>query len=113
MALSEWPRRSIMFVSVTAEEKRLLWSQYFAENPTVSIENIVANVNLDMPLILYPFNDVIAFGAQHLSLKSSTAKALQTLGLALLDDPMPEHAIFAQRSLPIHSTGSPVGYASN
>ena len=96
MALPERPRRSIMFVIVTAEEKGLLGSQYFAENPTVPIENIVANVNLDMPLILYPFNDVIAFGAQHSSLKSSTAKALQTLGLALLDDPMPEQAIFVR-----------------
>jgi hypothetical protein len=96
MALPERPRRSIMFVIVTAEEKGLLGSQYFAENPTVPIENIVANVNLDMPLILYPFNDVIAFGAQHSSLKSSTAKALQTLGLTLLDDPMPEQAIFVR-----------------
>ena len=85
-----------MFVIVMAEEKGLLGSQYFAANPIVPIENIVANVNFDMPLILYPFNDVIAFGAQHSSLKSSTAKALQTLGLALLDDPMPEQAIFVR-----------------
>lgn len=96
MSLPERPRRSIMFVIVTAEEKGLLGSQYFAENPTVPIESIVANVNLDMPLILYPFNDVIAFGAEHSSLKSSTARALQTLGLTLLDDPMPEQAIFVR-----------------
>jgi hypothetical protein len=96
MSLPERPRRSIMFVIVTAEEKGLLGSQYFAKNPTVPIEKIVANVNLDMPLILYPFNDVIAFGAQHSSLKGSTARALQTLGLSLLDDPMPEQAIFVR-----------------
>ena len=59
-----------MFVIVMAEEKGLLGSQYFAANPIVPIENIVANVNFDMPLILYPFDDVIAFKAQHSSLKT-------------------------------------------
>jgi len=96
MALPERPRRSIMFVIVTAEEKGLLGSQYFAENPTVPIQNIVANINLDMPLILYPFSNVIAFGAQHSTLQGSLVRALETLGVGLMDDPMPEEAIFVR-----------------
>lgn len=42
------PRRSILFLLVTGEEKGLLGSQWYAENPTVPLENIVANVNVDM-----------------------------------------------------------------
>ena len=39
---------SIIFLAVTGEERGLLGSDYFAHNPTVPIENIVANLNLDM-----------------------------------------------------------------
>ncbi len=44
----EGPRRSILFLLVTGEEKGLLGSKYFAENPTMPLENIIANVNVDM-----------------------------------------------------------------
>jgi hypothetical protein len=46
------PRRSVLFVAVTAEERGLLGSDYFAHYPTVPGDAIVANVNLDMPLFL-------------------------------------------------------------
>jgi Zn-dependent M28 family amino/carboxypeptidase len=42
------PRRSIIFLGVSGEEKGLLGSAYYADNPTVPIDSIVANVNLDM-----------------------------------------------------------------
>ncbi|HSJ09522.1 MAG TPA: M20/M25/M40 family metallo-hydrolase, partial [Longimicrobiales bacterium] len=42
------PKRSIIFLAVSAEEKGLLGSRYYADNPTVPIESIVANVNIDM-----------------------------------------------------------------
>jgi hypothetical protein len=42
------PRRSILFMWVTAEEKGLLGSQYYSENPVFALENTVANVNVDM-----------------------------------------------------------------
>jgi Zn-dependent M28 family amino/carboxypeptidase len=40
------PKRSILFLALTAEERGLLGSDYFANNPTVPLEAIVANVNL-------------------------------------------------------------------
>ncbi len=67
------PRRSILFLAVTAEEKGLLGSEYFARNPTVPIGNLVAAVNMDMPILLYDFTDVIAFGASHSSLQQVAA----------------------------------------
>jgi hypothetical protein len=42
------PKRSIIFLGVSGEEKGLLGSSYYADNPTVPIESIVANVNIDM-----------------------------------------------------------------
>jgi hypothetical protein len=90
------PRRSVLFLAVTAEEKGLLGSEYFASYPTVPIENIVAAVNLDMPVLLYDFTDVIAFGANHSSLQRVLETAVAKVGLTLTPDPIPEQAIFTR-----------------
>uniref|UniRef100_UPI0040483C26 M28 family metallopeptidase n=1 Tax=Rheinheimera sp. TaxID=1869214 RepID=UPI0040483C26 len=94
--LPEKPKRSILFVVVTGEEKGLLGADYFANNPTRPIEKLVANVNLDMPVLLYPFADMIAFGANHSSLGKVVADAAAKEGIALSADPMPEQAIFTR-----------------
>jgi hypothetical protein len=88
------PERSVLFIAVTGEERGLLGSDYFAHNPTVPIENLVANINLDMPLILYPIGDIIAFGAEHSSLGNDVQRAAEKMGLQLSPDPMPEQNIF-------------------
>ncbi len=95
-ALQEAPKRSILFVAVTGEEKGLLGSEYFAKNPTVPADAMVANVNLDMPLILYPFADVIAFGSEHSTLDSYVSRAADAQGLKLSPDPMPEQNLFVR-----------------
>ncbi|MCH8492332.1 MAG: M28 family metallopeptidase [Idiomarina sp.] len=96
VAAGNGPRRSILFAAVTAEEKGLLGADYFAHNPTVPLSSIVANVNLDMPVLLYPFADVIAFGADHSSLGDVVARAAGRHNIALSPDPMPEQAIFTR-----------------
>ncbi len=90
------PRRSILFVAVTAEEKGLVGSEYFAMNPTVPIESIVSEVNLDMPVLLYDFGDVIAFGASHSSMGETVRQAAQNFGIQLSPDPFPEQNIFVR-----------------
>ncbi|WP_333607409.1 M28 family metallopeptidase [Arsukibacterium sp.] len=94
--LEQRPKRSIMFLVVTGEEKGLLGADYFARNPTRPIESLVANVNLDMPVLLYPFADLIAFGANHSTLGEVVARAAGKHGIALSPDPMPEQAIFTR-----------------
>ncbi len=94
--LEERPKRSILFLAVTGEEKGLLGSDYYAQNPTVPVGSMVANVNLDMPILTYEFADVIAFGANHSDMKSSVAKAAEKIGLELSPDPMPEQALFTR-----------------
>lgn len=92
----EKPKRSILFTVVTAEERGLLGSSYYANNPTVPETQMVANVNLDMPVILYPFADVIAFGATHSTLGPIVEKAAGKIDISLSPDPMPEQAIFTR-----------------
>lgn len=93
---SERPKRSMLFVMVTAEEKGLLGSDYFAHNPTVPIESIVANINLDMPILTNAFDQLIGFGAQHSSLGPYMEKAVSSQGMTLIPDPMPEQSIFVR-----------------
>ena len=47
-------RRSLIFVAVTGEEKGLLGSRYFAAHPTGGARSMVADLNMDMFLPLYP-----------------------------------------------------------
>jgi hypothetical protein len=94
LAEGEAPRRSVLFVAVTAEEKGLVGAEYFAIHPTVPIEDIVSVVNLDMPILLYDFADVIAFGAEHSSLAANVLSAAQSYGVELSPDPFPEQNIF-------------------
>jgi hypothetical protein len=92
----ERPRRSILFIANTAEEKGLLGASYFASNPTVPIRRIVGAVDLDMPLLLYRFSDVVAFGADHSTVAEAVRRAAGRMGVALSPDPMPEQNIFVR-----------------
>jgi hypothetical protein len=110
-ATSEPPKRSIVFLAVTAEEKGLLGAEYFVHNPTVPVDSIVANVNLDMPLFLYPIADVTAFGEQHSSLSGPVAKAANQAGFEVTPDPMPEEVIFIRSDqYPFVQQGIPAVY---
>lgn len=90
------PRRSVMFIGLTAEEKGLLGSDYFAHYPTVASDSIVANVNLDMPLFLFPVDEIIGFGAEHSSLQAPMSAAADAEGFVLVPDPLPEENYFVR-----------------
>lgn len=90
------PKRSIVLLAVTAEEKGLVGSDYFANNPTVKKADIAADVNLDMPVLLYPFTDVIAFGANRSTVGEAVQKAAGRVGVALSGDPLPEEGLFTR-----------------
>lgn len=88
------PRRSVLFVALTAEEKGLLGSDYFVNNPPVPRAAIVANINLDMPLFLYPVADLVAFGSENSTLQGVADGAAAAEGFALSPDPIPEENLF-------------------
>ncbi len=90
------PRRTIMVIATTGEERGLLGADYFAANPTVPLTNIVGLVNLDMPVLLYDFTDVIAFGGEHSTMTSAVTEAAGAMGVSLSPDPMPEQSLFVR-----------------
>ncbi|MFZ5748112.1 MAG: M28 family peptidase [Pseudomonadota bacterium] len=90
------PRRSILFVSVTAEEDGLLGSDFLARHPLPGGGKVVGVVNLDMPVLLYDFTDVVAFGAEHSTLGPIVAAAAAKEGVVLSPDPMPEENLFVR-----------------
>jgi len=93
-ALRQRPRRSILFLADTGEEKGEEGSQYFAEYPPVPREKLVADINMDMFLMLFPIRDLVPFGIEHSSLAGPTAVAARRLGFELSPDPTPEEVRF-------------------
>jgi hypothetical protein len=88
------PKRSIVFAAVTAEERGELGSDYFARHPTVARSRIVANLNIDMPLLMGPMLDFVALGAEHSTLGPVARRAAGAEGYALSPDNMPEEVNF-------------------
>jgi hypothetical protein len=88
------PRRSVLFIEVTAEEAGLLGSDYFASNPTVPRTSIVADINIDEDLMLWPLRDVVALGAEHSTLDRIVHRAAERLRLTVSPDPAPEQVAF-------------------
>ncbi|HEX9946467.1 MAG TPA: M28 family metallopeptidase [Allosphingosinicella sp.] len=90
------PKRSMLFVFVTAEEKGLLGSRYFALRPTVAKRSIAANMNFDMALPIFPLKSVIALGAEESSLGAMAAAVGESMGLPLVADPFPDRNSFVR-----------------
>lgn len=58
------PKRSLLFIALTGEEKGLLGAEWFAAHPTVPKTDLVANINMDMPVLLVPARDVVPIGLE-------------------------------------------------
>ena len=109
--LNPRPRRSLIFLTVSGEEKGLWGSDYFAVNPPVPIERIVANVNIDM--IGRNWTDtVVVIGKEHSDLGvtlNRVAERHPELNMTPIDDIWPEenfyrrsdHYNFAKRGVPV------------
>jgi hypothetical protein len=94
--LAERPRRSVLFLAVTGEEMGLLGSDYFAEHPTVPIETIVADLNIDGLSLLYPLREMVPMGAEHSTLGSTVERAAKQIGVELGPDPFPQEVYFVR-----------------
>lgn len=110
-ALAPPPRRSVLFVAVSGEERGLWGSDYFAAHPPVPIGQIVADLNLDM--VGRNWTDtIVAIGREHSDLGATLARveaAHPELRMTVRDDPWPQqrffyrsdHYNFARRGVPI------------
>ena len=102
------PRRSQLFLFVTAEESGLLGSQYFGEHPTVPAKDIVADLNVDNPPLLGRFRDLEVLGDTKSSLGPQIAAMVRREGIRLVPEAHPEaggfyrsdHFSFAKVGIP-------------
>lgn len=90
------PKRSQLFIALTAEEKGLLGSRWFTLHPTVPADSMVANINIDMPVLLAPSKDIIAIGVEHSSLQAVLDQATADIGVQRSPDPFPEESVFVR-----------------
>jgi hypothetical protein len=109
-SLPEPPRRSIIFLHVSGEEHGLLGSRWYTDNPTVPLDQVVANINIDMIGGNAP-DTVVVIGKDYSSLGevvNAAGAAHPELGLTVSDDIWPEenfffrsdHFNFARKEIP-------------
>jgi Zn-dependent M28 family amino/carboxypeptidase len=117
-ALKPRPRRSALFLFVTAEESGLLGSQYYGEHPKVPAGMTAVDINYDA---LYPFGktqDVLVAGAERTTLWPLVEKDARVMNLELASDPEPgqghyyrsDHFSFARVGIPAFSVSQGTRY---
>jgi Zn-dependent M28 family amino/carboxypeptidase len=89
-------KRSVIFAAVTAEEKGLLGSRYFANRPTVPVTGIVADMNTDMFLPLFPLKYLVVQGLEESDLAEDLRKVSRARAIEVLSDPEPERNAFTR-----------------
>jgi len=89
-------KRSVLFLLVTAEEKGLLGSKYFAAHPTVDAKSIVADINMDMFLPIVPLKILRVQGINDSTLGERAAAIAQSFGVQAVPDPEPLRNLFVR-----------------
>ncbi len=103
------PRRSLVFLAVTAEESGLLGAYYYASNPIFPLDQTVGGVNMDAFLVAGPSRDVTVVGPGKSQLDSFLEAALAADGRVATPNPSPEagyyyrsdHFAFAKQGVPM------------
>ncbi len=112
------PRRSQLFIFVTAEESGLLGSAYFGEHPTVPASKIIAALNMDVVNVNGRVRDLNVMGDNKSSLGPTLAQMVRAQGIRLSPDAHPEaghfyrsdHFSFAKAGIPAISIGPGVDF---
>jgi len=115
-AASPHPARSVVFMAVTAEEKGLLGSEYYAANPLYPLEKTVAEINMDAMGVWGRARDMYVPGQSGVTLQDELAARLLADGRKLAPDPTPQDGMFyrsdhfslAKRGVPAISVRSGV-----
>jgi Zn-dependent M28 family amino/carboxypeptidase len=92
--LPEPPKRSILFLAVTAEEKGLLGSKYYANNPLYPLNKTLANINMDVLNAYGRTEDVIIIGYGNSTLDDILARAAATQNREIVPEATPEKGFF-------------------
>jgi Zn-dependent M28 family amino/carboxypeptidase len=106
--LGNKPKRSILFLAVTAEEKGLLGSKYYAENPLYPLNKTLANINMDVLNMYGPTEDVVVIGYGNSDLEDVLAEEAKKQNRHIVPEASPEkgsyyrsdHFEFAKQGVP-------------
>jgi len=90
------PKRSLVFLSTTAEEYGLIGGTYYAQNPKWEITKTAANLNLDGigTEIMGPIKNMVGFGADYSSLGTMFNDVARSYSITPMEDPIPEQGVF-------------------
>ena len=88
------PKRSILFLSVTAEEKGLLGSKYYAENPLYPLKQTAADINMDGMNQWGRTKDIVVIGLGNSTLEDVLSEEARKQGRVIEPDPEPEKGLF-------------------
>ena len=108
------PKRSVVFLAVTAEEKGLLGSEYYSSNPLFPLASTVGVINMDALAPHGPARNFTISGSAKLDLLDQLVAKAKQWKVAYKPDPKPEaghffrsdHFPFAKRGVPAISFGS-------
>lgn len=88
------PKRSILFLSVTAEEQGLLGAEYYAENPLYPLNRTLADINMDGLNMWGPTKDLVLIGLGNSTLDDVVTDVLKSHGRTVTGDAEPEKGYF-------------------
>ena len=88
------PRRSVYFVTVSAEESGLLGSAHFAANSPVPLRDIIANVNVDSGNLYGETDDIVGIGAERSEMFGYLTEAARAEGMRVTMDVAPNQGLF-------------------
>ena len=90
------PKRSILFLATTAEEKGLRGADYFANNPTVPSPQVVGNINIDEIMMIDDVKDIVPLGIEVSTLGDMARDVAKEMKLQISPDPYPEEVYFVR-----------------
>lgn len=110
--LRKKPQRTVLFLAPTAEEQGLIGAEYYVQNPLITMNKTVANINNDLMLPMGPMRDVMVTGYGQSELEDYLARYAAQQGRYVLPDPNPHTGMYYRADhFPFARAGVPALFA--